>query len=363
MHVALFTETYYPQINGVTYTVANWRRTLEDRGHMVSVIYPDSGHDPDAGEYPVPSLSFPFVDGYRVGVSFPGDLSVRLPPVDVVHSHGPFILGLLGKRIARRDGAALVATHHTPAEHYYDYVTDRSLLQQAMDAAYRTWLRRFYRCCDTVMAPSRFASDQLMRKIGRPVLPLSNGIDTEFFSPRDTTFREQHGLGDGPLVGYCGRLGYEKRLDDLIALARRFDGEVVVAGDGFARDHYTARFRKVDNITYLGRLDREEMPAFYSALDVFVLPSVAETQGLVVLEANACGTPVIGADAAALTETVQDGVNGFRYPPGDITALADRVDTVLAQRGALSTGAQAVADDHTLDSVVDRLLDLYREAS
>lgn len=360
MKVAYFTDTYYPQLNGVTYTLSAWKEELESRGHEAHVVFPDSGYEPGRNEHTIKSLDMAPVEGYRVGVGFPADVDAALPPVDVVHAHGPFILGFLGLRLARRRDVPFFVTHHTPMEEYFRYVSEAPALQEIMGGVYTAWIRRLYGAANEVLAPSPVAAKQLAERIGREVLAVSNGTDTSFFEPTGSGFRERHGLPvDEPVVGFCGRLGYEKNLEDLIALAPRFPGTVAVAGDGFARDHYEPRMRDA-GVRYLGRLDREEMPEFYSTLDVFIIPSKGETQGVCVLEANACGTPVVGADTMGLRNTIEEDRNGVRYPPGDIDALNRAVLRVFRDRARLSKGAREVGRENSVERVVDRLLNLYR---
>ncbi|MDY6766276.1 MAG: glycosyltransferase, partial [Candidatus Nanohaloarchaea archaeon] len=118
MRVAYFTETYFPQINGVTYTIDNWRQELEARGHDVHVVYPETEHQPRTGEHPVTGIETGVVEGYRLGAAFPADVADRIGDVDVVHGHGPFSLGVLGQRVAKRQDVPYLATHHTPLYRY-----------------------------------------------------------------------------------------------------------------------------------------------------------------------------------------------------------------------------------------------------
>ncbi len=361
MRIAFFTETYMPQINGVTYTIQNWKQELEGRGHDVQVVYPESSHEPGPGEHPVTGIDIGVVDGYRLGAGFPGDIADRIGAPDIVHGHGPFSLGVLGQRVAKRHDAPFVATHHTPLYRYFDYLSGTPEMHAVFYTLYRAWERLFYRSCDAALAPSRYTATRLQERILREVTPISNGLDTDFFTPSRPSFREELGLEVERVVGFCGRLGYEKNLEDLLALAERFDGHLLVAGDGFARERYEPMFREQENATFLGRLDREEMPAFYSSLDLFLLPSTVETQGIAVMEANACGTPAVAADAMALTETIEDGRNGYLYPPGDIDGLEQAVEAAYDDIDVLAAGAREYAVEHSLETVVDRLLAFYRD--
>lgn len=360
MRIAYFTETYFPQINGVTYTIDSWRDALQKRGHDVHVVYPETDYTPREREHPVAGIDTRVVEGYRLGAGFPRDVAERIGQVDVVHGHGPFSLGVLGQRVAKRQDVPFVATHHTPLYRYFDYLSNQPELHAALYYVYKGWERLFYRSCDEALAPSAYTAQQLGQRIARDITPLSNGLDTDFFSPSAPTLQQENGLDGERVAGFCGRLGHEKNLDELLAFADRFDGHVLVAGDGFARDHYEPLFRQRDNVTYLGRLDRDQMPHFYASLDVFVIPSTVETQGVSVLEANACGTPAVGADAMALSETIVDGENGVRYTPGDVDHLQDAVGQVYDDLDGFQERARAEAEQHSIDTVVDDLLDVYR---
>jgi 1,2-diacylglycerol 3-alpha-glucosyltransferase len=161
-------------------------------------------------------------------------------------------------------------------------------------------------------------------------------------------------------VGYTGRHGYEKQLPDLVRAADGLDATLVFGGDGPAREDLAALARKLDvDARFLGFLDREELPAFYAALDVFGFPSPVETQGLVALEANACGTPVAGVDAGALAETVEDGETGYTAPAGDVETFRAVIERTLAEREALAEACLDRRDDISVEHAVDELETVY----
>ncbi|PSQ56149.1 glycosyl transferase family 1 [Halobacteriales archaeon SW_7_71_33] len=378
LRVVAFTDTYLPTVNGVTYTVRSWRdrwngtvtRATPDGGPGVTpagdaavppadvetasrgrmdVVYPASEHDPDPGEYPVRSASFPFYDGFRVAAP---SVPAALPPdPDVVHAHTPFGLGLAALRYARRVDAPLVASYHTPAGEYAGYVVRSDWLADRVRGAVETYERVVLDRAAAVVAPSAATRRHVRAQVGvaAPVEVISNGVDVDRFRPVDTTaFRARHDLPEGPLVGYTGRHGFEKNLGRTLDAVDGLDATVVLGGDGPARDYLESRAEHVDaDVRFLGFLDREELPAFYSALDAFLFPSPVETQGLVALEANACGTPVVGVDAGALADTVEEGVTGYRYPEGDVETFRDLIrrairegdrllEHCLDRRGAIS---------------------------
>jgi glycosyltransferase involved in cell wall biosynthesis len=359
--VAVFTDTYLPTVNGVTYTVSTWRERWAERGGRMDVVYPASpDYDPASGEYPVRGFDFPFYDGFRVGV--PG-VPDAVEDADLVHAHTPFLLGMTGRYLSWREDVPLVASYHTPTAEYVDYLTSgraASALERTA-LAYETW---YMNRVDAVVVPSEPAREHLRESgVDTPVHVVPNGVDTTFFRPVESNgFRERHGLPDGPLVGYTGRHGFEKNLDAILEAVDGIDATVVFGGDGPARERLEARATDVDaDVRFLGFLDREELPAFYSSLSAFAFPSPVETQGLVALEANACGTPVVGVDSGALSDTVDDGETGYHFHPGDTAGFREGIDRVLADGQGLRERCLDRREAMSVEHAVDRLAEVYRE--
>ena len=359
--VAAFTDTYLPTVNGVTYTVQAWRDTWADRGGRMHVVYPDADHTPAPREHPVRSLTFPFYEGFYAALpQVPGDLG----DLDVIHAHTPFSLGLAGRRLAGREDLPLVASYLTPTAEYADYIADGRLadLVERVAGAYERW---YLNRADAVVVPSQPARDHLVDLgVDATVEIVPNGVDTDFFAPvaepERTAFRERHDLPEGPLVGYTGRHGFEKNLDAILDVAPQLDATVVFGGDGPARSALESRAADLAaDVRFLGFLDREELPTFYSVLDAFAFPSPVETQGLVALEANACGTPVVGVNAGALAETVVPGETGFHYELGDVDGFRDGIERALAAGDTLRETCLDRREHVSLEHAVDALAAVY----
>jgi glycosyltransferase involved in cell wall biosynthesis len=367
-HVAAFTDTYHPTVNGVTYTVDAWRQEWAQRGGRMSVVYPGSeDHDPAPAEYPTRSVPFPFYDGYRVALP---TIPTAVESADVVHAHTPFALGLAARRLANRRELPLVASYHTPTAEYADYLA-RGPLSSAVEWGARSYERWYLRRADAIVVPSEPVRSHLQTlNLDAPIEVVPNGIDTDVFEPVDdaraTRFRERYDLPtDRPLVGYTGRHGFEKDLTAIPpALARAdLDPEpmLVVGGDGPARDAFeqSAAENGID-ARFLGFLPRAELPAFYTVLDAFLFPSPVETQGLVALEANACGTPVVGVDAGALGETVVEGETGYAFQPDHVGAFADAIERTLAEQERLESSCLGRRERNGIEAAIDGLESCYR---
>ena len=359
--IAAFTDTYLPTVNGVTYSISDVRERWRELGERMDVVFPDSSaYDPEPGEHPVRSVPFPFYDGYRLGAP---RIPESLPAVDVVHAHTPFAVGLAATRFARRTDAPLVATYHTPAGEYAPYLAPLEGLSSPIARLTTRYERRFYDRADLVCVPSEWGRRQLEDRLGvsTPTRVVPNGVDTTRFRPVDATaFRERYDL-EGTLVGYTGRHSREKNLEELLyAAAGLEDATLVLSGDGPARPALEAASGTLDlEVRFLGMLERSELPAFYAALDAFGFPSPVETQGLVALEAIACGTPVVAARAGALVETVADGRTGYHYPPGDTRAFRRALQRALTERGRLEATCLARREEISLSAAATRLREVY----
>ncbi|WP_436911546.1 glycosyltransferase [Halosimplex marinum] len=358
--VAAFTDSYLPTHNGVTYTIQTWRDRWHRRGGRMDVVYPDGDYEAGEGEYPVSSLPFPFYEGFRVGV--PG-VPEAVDSAEIVHAHSPFSLGLAGLRLARKHDLPMVASYHTPTSEYAEYLAFTRPIERAVERSAEEYERRFLDRVDVVVAPSERTADHVRDTVGTttPVEVVSNGVDVEFFRPVETgRFRERHGLPEGPLVGYTGRHGYEKNLEAIVEAADGLDVTLVFGGDGPARKDLERAAAAADlDAHFLGWLDREELPSFYTALDVFAFPSPVETQGIAALEANACGTPVAGVASAALADTIDQGETGYKAPPDDVAAFRDVIARTLAERDRLSEECLARRDAVSVEHSVDRLAGVY----
>jgi glycosyltransferase involved in cell wall biosynthesis len=365
--VVAFTDTYLPTVNGVTYTIKTWRERWERRGGRMDVVYPDAAaHEPATGEHPVRSVAFPFYDGFRVSVPrVPRE--IRRADIDVVHAHTPFGLGLSALRLASRRDRPFVASYHTPTAEYADYLTSNARLESGLERLSTRYERWFLSHADAVIVPSAETRERLAdRGVDSDVTVVQNGVDIDRFAPvDDAAFRERHDLS-GTLVGYTGRHGFEKRLPDVVRAVAGMDEEltVVFGGDGPARESVerAAREHGVD-ARFFGFLPREELPAFYSALDVFAFPSPVETQGLVALEAIACGTPVVGVREGALRDTIDDGVTGYHYEPGDIDGFRDGIRRALATRETLRENCLERREPISVERAVDDLTAVYDRVS
>ncbi len=357
MKIGIFTDTYFPQVNGVTSTIEAWKKKLE-KYHDIYIYYPKSSYVPGKNEFPFRSFQFRFYEGYKV--AFPRGISKKAEGLDIIHIHGLFTMAMAGLYVSRKYKIPKVLTYHTPADDYIDYITRKPPLKKTLMKLYNFWEKKLLNSCDLVTVPSKSIRDRLLEKGVNEIMVLSNGINLDFFRYKEPeSFKKNYGIKKGKVIGFCGRFGYEKHLEDLIEISNRFDGQILIAGKGPATRYYKNLAKDKKNVKFLGFLSREELLGFYSSLDLFIFPSLAETQGLVALEAMACGVPVIGANALALKDTIKDGRVGFLYQQGDLDDLMEKIEMAYKKRDTFSKNCLEYVKEHSLDKTIKRLLEIY----
>lgn len=350
MRVLLCTDTFLPEVNGVTTVLAVMRDGLRGLGHEVAVVAPSYGHL-TADERDVHRLAAVPCPGYsQVRLSWPwgrglGRTAARFAP-DVIHAVTEGPIGLFGRQYARRTGLPLVTSFHTDFPRY----AERYLGRRAV-APTRAWLRWFHSAAALTQTPSEQTRDELL-KLGVPqAVVWGRGVDTQWFRPerRSEARRTRLGAAGRLLVLHVGRLAVEKDVATLVAsfqAAHSRLGEAAafcVAGDGPRAAEVRAA---LPFARHLGFLDRDTLADLYADSDVFVFPSPTETCGLVALEALASGVPVVGARAGGIPENLREGLTGFLIAPGDAIGFAGAVVALVEdpiQRRAMREAARGFA--------------------
>jgi len=335
MKIGFFTDSYFPTIDGVTYTLRLWRNRLEQAGHEVWIIYPDGDYRPAAREIPVRSVPNPFYPGYRLGLA---KRTSAFPEFDIVHSHGPAMGALFGLYYARKHDVPSVYTHHTPIEEYFHQSIRSRHVAGLLKKAYVPIENGILRQFDTVTT----STDRMSRDVRSVKLPV--GVDLEFFHPQDVSSAD-----DQTLIGYSGRISMEKNVSEILRVAERLSGcDFVVVGEGPRRA--SLERRAPENVVFRDFLSRKQLPGFYSAIDAFLTASTADTLGLSTLEANACGTPVAAADVPPFSETIGPQ-NGSRFEYGDLDSMAAAIDRCLDRSWHTRRGVEQYSVDRTIHNL------------
>jgi len=309
MRIALFSEAFAPQVNGVVRTQTELVRYLRQRGHQVLQAVPSYGRNPRQAQI-VEFRSVPFPLYPEMPIVLPhwrfhrrSFERVEAFQPDLVHLMSPGVLAYFGQIWARRHGCPVVASYETDIihyMHYYGFARFEPLLWR-----YLHWL---FNNCQHTYTPSEVTKNQLVDGGIRRVRVFERGVDHELFHPRKRDEAVRRSLGveaGGALVLYAGRISKEKNLDILlkafISLAdQHSDSRLVLAGDGPQRRALVKSFSH-PHVTFTGWKRGEELAALFASADVFALPSTTETLSLVSLESMASGVPVLAMNAGGAT--------------------------------------------------------------
>lgn len=361
VRVAIVTESFLPQVNGVTNSVLRVVEHLRDRAHDVLIIAPGPG----PGEYlgapvvRIPALDFPGVNSLPVGVPTRTVLTALADfGPDVVHLASPFVVGARGLAAARRLRVPCVAVYQTDIAGFaaaYGFGL-------AARAAWR-WVRRLHSRADRTLAPSSDSMEQLKLHGIPRVHRWARGVDIERFSPvhADPALRAELAPNGELLVGFVGRLAPEKEVERLTALAGVDGIRVVVVGDG---PELSMLRERIPGAAFLGARYGDELSAAYASLDVFVHTGPHETFCQAIQEAMASGLPVLAPDAGGPKDLVLPGRTGYLLPAdraGFATALVDKVNDLRddALRARLGEKARKVVLGRTWPAVCRELVGHY----
>jgi phosphatidylinositol alpha 1,6-mannosyltransferase len=368
LRVAIFSGNYNYVRDGANQALNRLADYLLRQGAKVRVYAPtvkEPAFEAKGDLVHVPALPIPGRSEYKIGLTLTPrvrrDLKAFRP--NIFHVSSPDISGHRAITLARRWDLPVIASVHTRFETYPRYY-GMAFLEPLVLAL----LRRYYRRCDAIFAPSDSMA-QLLRdqRMNYDVGIWSRGIDREIFNPgrRDMEWRRSLGIADDePAIGFVGRLVMEKGLDvfsDAIdRLARRqIRHKVLVVGDGPARDWFEKR---LPDACFAGFQAGADLGRAVASMDMLFNPSVTETFGNVTLEAMAAGLPVVAAIATGSQSLVEDGVTGRLVRPGAIAgfsaALSSYCENEEARRAAGAAGF-AASQRYGWDEVNQELVDAY----
>ena len=382
MHVLMISDVYFPRVNGVSTSIRSFRRELQAQGHRVTLLvphYPHSGQydqaNPDPDLIRIPSRSIPRDPEDRFMVK--GEIMRLVPELqqhcfDVLHIQTPFVAHYAGLALAKALKLSVVESYHTFFEEYlYHYIPflPRNLLR---------WVARRFTVAQChavqyVIAPSRAMHDALRGYgVAAPISILPTGLEVSQFRQGDgARFRHEHGIDPRrPVALYIGRVAHEKNIDFLLQAFQRCyqqlpEALLLIVGEGPAVEHLRQLAQQLGiapATRFIGYLDRDTtLLDCYSAGDVFVFASRTETQGLVLLESMAQGTPVLST-AHMGTRDILEKSQGALIVEEDAEVFSASLTGLLINslnRQLLSKHARDDARKWSTREMTERLLQLY----
>lgn len=359
MNIGLFTETYYPEINGVANSVYMLKNELEQLGHTVYVFTTTTPGAPEHEHnvFRVPSIPFALITERRVGLFYQPKLAslIKKLNLDLIHTHTEFSLGIFGRIMARELKLPMVHTYHTIYEDYTHYLTHFKSLDNRAKAFARVFSKV---CCNTVeqvIVPTEKVKELLLQySVHKEISVVPTGVDLRKFSPdlyskEDVVnVKRQYSIKEeDKVLLYLGRVSREKNIAEIIDIipeytSTRTNVKFVIIGSGPEMDvlkQMVEKYKIQEKVIFTGPKPWDNIGLYYQIGDVFVSASQSETQGLTYIEAMAAGLPVVAKKDKCLEDILIQEWNGFAFT--NRNELIEALDAVLYGEHKVSLGDNA----------------------
>jgi glycosyltransferase involved in cell wall biosynthesis len=321
MRIGMMADTYKPYVSGVTNYIDLNKRYLEKDGHEVYVFtFSEPDHEDDE-ERVIRSPGLPLADtGFFLSLKYSREAKNLLQSMDVVHVHHPFLSGRLALHYCHAAHIPIIFTNHTR----YDLMAQAyipMLPEEISDSLLQAYMPSFCEAVDLVISPSP-GMEKVLRELDveSQIEIVPNGVELTRFFQADPLSRAEYGFSeDDILLIYTGRLAPEKNLDFLLlafaGVAQAVENaHLLLVGDGPMKKELQqlAKDSQVNkNVHFIGLIPYEKMPGYLAMCDAFVIASVAETFGLVIVEAMGTGLPIMGIHSPGVGDIVEEEKTGF----------------------------------------------------
>jgi glycosyltransferase involved in cell wall biosynthesis len=361
MKIAIFSDIFYPQLSGISDSILETGKELARRGHQVIYFVPsyskkDHSHfdkkdeisDFDKNIHPnisvirIPSINYPLMFQTRIfsPINF-RLLALKKFKPDVLHTQSYFSAGIMALIASRIFKKPLIGTNHTVFSEFFQFSPIHSRLVKSIYLKFAYW---YYSHCDFLTAPSAWvisdmqSHEKTIKKI--PSQVISNPISEEFYVMNNQQKEEaklKFKTNDYTLI-YAGRISPEKNIETIIkaiALVKKEIPEVNLLIAGIGKKSYVNRLKELifdlnieNRIQFLKLLSHQDLARAYNASKIFIIMSTSETQSMVLMQATACGLPIIAANSKALPEYVKNDF-GVLVPAKDQNKLATEIINLL----------------------------------
>ncbi len=387
MKIVMITDTYPPNINGAALAAERLALELAKRNHKIYVIAPSTSFKHHIAQqdnitvYRVRSIPV-FIEKTQEFRVSPQPLHEKevikiikdIKP-DIIHVNEPWLLGLSAIKIGKKEGIPVIATHHFMPENLVHYLHFPPKIEKIITVTIWKWYAKLCKNFAYVICPTQVAAD-LLKKYATDIKlkVISNGIDLKYFNKDNNGeyLKKKYTIQKKPTILFVGRLDKEKNIDVLIRalglLKHKLDFQLVIVGQG--KEKLPLRKLAVsegmqESVIFTGFLPVKDLPNIYGIADIFAMPSIAELQSLVTMEAMASGLPIIAANAVALPHLVHDNDNGFLFTPGNEKDMAQKLLVLLENkelRKKMGRRSLAIIKQHDIKNIVKEVESLYAKA-
>lgn len=380
MKIAIFSDTFPPQANGVANVAYQSAKNLAGVGHKVIIFTVAKKTKTDLNSENLKIVRLPSLPIF----AYPGErltipLGISLPYLkkfkpDVIHVHTPFSVGLEGALAAKLFKIPLIGTHHTFYDHYLKHIK--------LDY---NWMKKFswkccvgfYNFCDLVINPSKALTDALKKRgLKIPAEVIRNSIDTDLFQPISNAkekklIKKSFGIEEKSVI-YMGRLSYEKSIDKVIKaftfmLEKNPELKLMIVGDGPEKqklENLVKELKIKNKVIFTGFLYKNDLNKALQANDVFLSACKNENMPLSVAQAMAAGLPLVVVKENGLAELVKENINGFFCKTDNPEDMAEKTLKLLSNTGLLKkfgAGSRKIAMEYSNGKITNLLIESYKK--
>ncbi|KLO24659.1 MULTISPECIES: glycosyltransferase [unclassified Marinitoga] len=378
MNIGIFSDVYFPQKNGVSTAVKLYKEEMEKLGHNVYLFVPKYSRSYKRNEknvFEFPAIKFLFEKEQRIALPISTDIfKIKDLNLDIIHSQDPFSMGIFAEFLSKLLKIKHVGTHHTMYEYYRNYLPliIRPTLKQTQRMI-KNWCLKL----DKVISPTKNIKDLLV-SYGVPddhIIVIPTGIDTKKFNEEiKWNIREEFGISpEEKILLFVGRLGPEKNIDFLIRVFHKVFHEernirFVIIGDGIERNKLEELVIDLDlheNVIFAGGQPREKVLDAYKQAELFIFASYTETQGLVVLESMAAGTPVVALGKMGVYDLLNhENAGGIMLTELNEDEFVHKILNVIRNKelyNILSKNAiNFVNENYSIEVSVKKIIEVYK---
>lgn len=366
MRIAFFSDTAFPQINGISRSISNSLINLKNRGHKV-ILFTHEKADKlnDVEIYRYRSEHFFKHDDYDLVIPNLKDIFNKLKNFnpDIIHIHTPTIMGYVALRYGKKHNIPVIGTYHTYLPEFLEYfpvpILNKTNLMKKIVWKSSNW---FFNQFDRVIIPNEVIKEELIKNgLKIKIDVISNGVDLKkFYIKRVNKKYKSNFL-------HVGRIGYEKSVDIIIKAFSLCNKKtnLIIVGKGPEINNLKELSKKLGvnkRIKFVGAKAGNELLNYYNGCDVFVTASTIETEGIVLLEAMACGKPIIVVNKLAAPKIIKKSNNGLISEPGNYKQFAENMNKLYKNkklRNSLGKNSLCAVKEYSLENNINKLEKIY----
>ena len=376
MRIGIFTDTYYPQVNGVVTSILMLEKELKNLGHDVYIFTTSNPKAKDLSQniFRLPSMPFVFLPTYRIAFFCSPKMLRKIKNfnLDIIHTQTEFSIGLFGKMVSKFLKIPMVHTYHTMYEDYVHYIANGYFFKPK---AAQKFSKIFCNMAKTVIVPTQKTKDCLVDYgVKKPIKIIPTGIELEKFRARITpekiiNLKKNLGLkADDFVILFLGRVAKEKSIDVLISqmpniIKKVENAKLLIVGGG----PYLEKLKSMShdlfmdrNIFFTGEIPWQQINIYYRLADVFVTASTSETQGLTCIEAMASEIPVVCKNDPSVQNLIENGKNGFLFDDGkELTSIIYDLKQNQQLRENIIGHAKITVDNLSCNSFAKSIQNIY----